>query len=483
MNKTLLYILLGIFGFGVFILILQEVFRDKDYNWSPSYRSTVKEPYGSEILYKRIPDLFPDQEVKMLSRKFFLKYDSIVFEWQDYENGYFDYDEAYYYEEDTDSYKEEVRTRRNDQEEKEFEEEHFAEETTYSDENESLGRPSYVVPFLQSHDTANIFIVTTNLGLTDFDQKSLFMHVYQGNHAFIAMSNFNHFSDILNLKTELIVKDSIFNFYAVSPDSVSDYITMDYSIHKENDQTTFSISPKHQFTHHLYGSYFDSIPTNAEVIVKNNLDEPVLIKMPYGKGYFYLCSTPILFTNYYMLKPHHKLISELITMMPNRTTYWGNDYYNYRDPNRAEQGLLQFIHKIPGLKWAYYTLLFTFIAFLVLELRRKQNAIPIIKSPKNSTMEFIGTISQLYLTNKDHKIISDKKIQYFLEYLRTTYKVKTAKFNDEFYFLLSEKTGYSDSKLKQMFYTIRQYKHQEIINKDQLFKLNKYIYKFKSGTL
>lgn len=52
--------------------------------------------------------------------------------------------------------------------------------------------------------------------------------------------------------------------------------------------------------------------------------------------------------------------------------------------------------------------------------------------PKNTTLEFVKTVGNLFYRTQNHKNIAHKKITYFLNYLRTHYRLDTSHFNEEF---------------------------------------------------
>ncbi|HEX2898266.1 MAG TPA: hypothetical protein VHS96_00960, partial [Bacteroidia bacterium] len=55
------YILLAVLFVGY---ILLEVLGPQPTNWNPSYQQDKATPFGSELLFNRLPDLFPGAEIK-----------------------------------------------------------------------------------------------------------------------------------------------------------------------------------------------------------------------------------------------------------------------------------------------------------------------------------------------------------------------------------------------------------------------------------
>src|SRR6185437_7787947 len=73
------------------------------------------------------------------------------------------------------------------------------------------------------------------------------------------------------------------------------------------------------------------------------------------------------------------------------------------------------------LRWAFYIAFFGLILFVLYEMKRRQRIIPVIEPLENSTISFVNVVGQVYYEQHDNVNIGNKKIQYFLEHLRTQY--------------------------------------------------------------
>lgn len=61
MRSKLPYIILG----GLFLgYVLLEILGPQPQNWNPSFRQDKSTPFGSELLYERLPDIFPGVEIR-----------------------------------------------------------------------------------------------------------------------------------------------------------------------------------------------------------------------------------------------------------------------------------------------------------------------------------------------------------------------------------------------------------------------------------
>jgi hypothetical protein len=139
---------------------------------------------------------------------------------------------------------------------------------------------------------------------------------------------------------------------------------------------------------------------------------------------------------------------------------------------------LRFILTTEPLRWAYYLTLISILFFIVFEAKRKQRIIPVIKPLTNTTLEFVGTIGNLYYQRGDHKNIAEKKIQFFLDQIHSSYFINTANKDEAYLSLLTKKSGVPEETIQELFKTINQISEQEKISVTQLTLLNKLIEKF-----
>jgi hypothetical protein len=114
--------------------------------------------------------------------------------------------------------------------------------------------------------------------------------------------------------------------------------------------------------------------------------------------------------------------------------------------------------------------------------RRDQRIIPVIKPLANTTIEFVNTVGNLYFKQSNHKNIAEKKITYFLAYIRTKYSLKTLKINDELVNQLSEKSMVDNNEIKKLFKHLNLISVSGTINKSTLIELNNLIENFYTKT-
>jgi hypothetical protein len=166
--------------------------------------------------------------------------------------------------------------------------------------------------------------------------------------------------------------------------------------------------------------------------------------------------------------------------MPSRITQvvWDEYYLAKRDNPQKKSNWLSVFFRYPALKWALITVLLTLIVFILMEMRRKQRPIPVINKPKNDSLDFVKTIGRLYHDKGDHKNLSKKMAAYFLEHVRSRYKLPTNHLNDEFIKQLTFKTAIDENEIRKIVDFINEIDAYDFINDHQLTVFHKQLESF-----
>jgi len=307
----------------------------------------------------------------------------------------------------------------------------------------------------------NIFVIANQFAPDQADAEALLKKVGEGATAFIAAHYFSGvFADTLNI----VVKDYLYDMNVQELNSRdTTYLELTNPMFSHVDSLTFRSGH--------FPTYFSSIDTlNSSVILQNETQEILGVKMPYGDGHLYLCTTPMVFTNHYLLAgSNDQVVSGLLSYLPNRDIIW-TEYYHL---GRMESGSsIRFILSNPALKWAYYISLIGLLILFFFETKRRQRAIPIVKPYPNTSLEFVAVIGNLYLQNSEHKKIADKRISFFLEQVRKRHYIKKISFDDDFYKLLADKSGTTVKDIKELFEIIENIRALPEITGEQLQKLS-----------
>lgn len=314
---------------------------------------------------------------------------------------------------------------------------------------------------LQDSSFQNIFVLARQFAPGGEDVKALLKKLEKGTNALVVASYFDgKFADTLGVYTEdylfagdifeNIVEEDTASMHFVAPS----FANKPYFYQRNNTQYFFS--------------NFDS--TKCEVLAINDLNRPVLIKMPWGEGNLILGSTPLAFTNNYMVyKDNYEFVSNAFSYLPQGSIHWTEYYQLGRMEARTP---LKFILTAEGLRWAYYITVISILLFMIFEAKRKQRVIPVIEPLRNDTLDFVGTISNLYYQNKAHKSIAEKKINFFMDKLRSHYYI--TKENDPTYLdKVASKLDIDKVDIVTLFNLINEIKTSDQISEEKLMSLNK----------
>ncbi|WP_460219504.1 DUF4350 domain-containing protein [Psychroserpens sp. MEBiC05023] len=227
----------------------------------------------------------------------------------------------------------------------------------------------------------------------------------------------------------------------------------------------------------LSNIYFSKIDTDRTTILgRQKFDDSTytnFVKIPWGDGQFYLHVQPIVFTNYHLLKKeNYKYAASIMSYLSDDTIYF--DSRNKAANRRGGPGdsPLRFVLSQPPLRWAWYLALITTVIFMIFNAKRKQRIVNVKVPLKNTTVDFTKTIGNLYYETKDHDNLIDKKITYFLEYIRRVYYLDTQILDDKFVKNLAKKSGKDDNDIKTLINQIVYLKAKTACNEGDLLRLN-----------
>lgn len=321
-----------------------------------------------------------------------------------------------------------------------------------------------------------LILINNYINLDKQDSNALLKYVETGNTVFISSSYFyGNAIDTLNVTLERgytkFYKNPSYNRFT-SPSL------------KQNDR---------RFEDVVENSYFTSIDTLKTTVLgtltiesededKAMVTNANFIKVPFGEnnGNFYLHTNPFAFTNYHLLNNNEDYAATVLSYLPKQQIIWDNYYKSGR---KVIKSPLRFILTNQALKWAFYLALFALILFIIFRGKRTQRIIPVIKPLQNTTVAFTQTIGDLYYQHGDFTTIVEKKIEYFLEYIRTKYYLNTNELNEQFISKLALKSTNTNEESKTIIDYIIYLKSKSQHNEQDLIKLNQLIEKFTKNTL
>ena len=202
------------------------------------------------------------------------------------------------------------------------------------------------------------------------------------------------------------------------------------------------------------------------------------IKLDFGKGKIYLHSFPYAFTNYFILKNNRNLAyfeGVLSYVNLQNPVYWDTYYKN----GSRTKGVFEYILSNDAFLWAYRLTFIGLLLYVLFEGKRKQKPIPVVNPLRNESLEFSKTIADMYLQNKEHRLIALKHIQHFMDYVRTKLHIDTRKWNKELMENISEKTKTSYLDVEDLFEMIDFINNSDNIDARTVLELEKMINKVK----
>jgi len=347
MKDFKIYIIIACVLLGIYLVA--EYNKPNPTNWSPTLYYGDKIPFGTNVLYHQLGDLFPDATVSKTDSTFY-----------------------------------DVFNKRDD-------------------------------------STANYIVISklTNTDKPDFEE--LVKYIKKGNSVFISSFGFNGvLADTLSLEMGIELKKSNagLNF-------TSKYVKQASDVH---------------FKREITDQYFSTFDTaHATVLGVNNFGHATLLRFKYGAGSLYLSTNPLTFSNYAILSGGADYAAKALSYLPKTNQIYWDEYQN--GDIAVDESPMRVLFTNPNLEWAYYISLLGLIIFVLYEVKRRQRIIPVIQPLKNSTVDFVNVVGQVYFEQRDNTDIARKKVTYLLERLREDYQLKTNKLDAEFSEHLSQKLG------------------------------------------
>lgn len=328
---------------------------------------------------------------------------------------------------------------------------------------ESTNLPIYNITNERKIENKNIIIICSQFDPDELDAKILKQLLEKGNDVFIAANSIGKFiADSIKLSTN----------YSFFGGLDSTYVNFSNPILMRDED--------YRFIKGNYNQYFQSFDTSKVVVLgTNDIGYANFLRVKIGKGNLYIHSVPNIFTNYNLLKAEREYIFKCLSYLNIRDVIW--DEY-YKEVNKYQSTPIRYILSQPSLKWAYFTLIISLILFVIFRGRRDQRIIPIIKPLSNTTLEFVETVGNLYFKQSNHKNIAQKKITYFLDFIRVKYSIKTLLLNDELLKQLSEKSAIEINEIRSLFKLINLVSVSTSIKKETLLELNNQIENFYTKT-
>ncbi|MFZ1692201.1 MAG: DUF4350 domain-containing protein [Flavobacteriales bacterium] len=300
----------------------------------------------------------------------------------------------------------------------------------------------------------NHVFINHHLRLDGYAAEQLLAMVAMGDHAFLAAHWFgSDLGDTLNLRVE-----------------------QDFTVQDDTSDIRFvgahRMAPGvFRFARGFPGAHFTSYDTaRTRVVAVDGASRPVLLHMTWGDGRIVLCSAPLAFTNYNLLKDRNALFaSAALSLLPPRPLWWDE----YQKAGRTENtSFFRFLLSQPALKWALYLAELLLVLFTVVYVRRQQRPIPVIAAPVNASRELAHTIGRLYWQKADHAGIARKLIAHFKEDVRARAYLRTFAYDEDTIRHLAAKTGLDIEEMGRRLRALERIENAQHLSEQELLALS-----------
>jgi len=309
---------------------------------------------------------------------------------------------------------------------------------------------------------AAYLIVTQKADVTQTDFNEMKKYMQAGNAIFIASYSFGKLEKELGIRTSTSISAERSSLNFTNPDLKTD--------------------ANYGFERGIGTQFFSDIDYKKAVVLGiNNNQKPNFIKYNYGKGSLYLIAEPGFYTNFTLLDKYGaEYAAKTLSYLQESHQLIFDEYFSSQKNETTD--LLRVFFKHPELRWAYYLTIFSLIIFVLYEIKRRQRIIPVADPLTNSSVAFANVVGSVYYHERNNLDIATKKINYFLEYLRSRYYIKTNEIDSNFATVLMEKTGINEPSAKTLTRYFIQIPQKNDLSDHDLISLNQSIENFYQNT-
>lgn len=209
-----------------------------------------------------------------------------------------------------------------------------------------------------------------------------------------------------------------------------------------------------------------------------------------NNGSISLHLSPLAFSNFFILHKNNidfyrkafSVFPVSISKVAWNEYYFDNMYYHKSSKDKGEPGWLSVLFRYREFKWALVTALATILLFVLLGMRRRQRMIPEHTLPTNESLDFVKTLGRLYYDRKDHRNLAKKMGVFFLEHVRSNFKIPTHTLDEAFVDVLHFKSGYGKKEIDEIVSFILFIEKAPAITDGQLYAFHRKLELFYQNT-
>lgn len=321
-----------------------------------------------------------------------------------------------------------------------------------------------------------VIVIADYLDADKDELDELASFVKRGNYVFIihrsASDDVNSFFDV--------TYNNSYSFY--SSNEEEDSLTVRLETPAFSGQRVYTY-PGKKYT----GSFYQVDTTTTTVLGRGENGLPNFIRLNQGKGSFFLHTAPLAFSNYFVLhKNNTGYLEQALSVIPKdvSTIVWDEYYLEkpYNPNDNKDPNWLSALFSYPSFKWGLLIGAITLALFVLLGMRRRQRMIPPHDKPKNDSLDFVKTLGRLYYDKGDHRNLASKMAAYFLEHVRSRYKIPTHTLDDVFVEALHFKSGYPEAETKAIINAIHRIQTADFITETELAQFHRQLELFYQNT-
>jgi hypothetical protein len=317
-----------------------------------------------------------------------------------------------------------------------------------------------------------VFLIAKSFEPEEYELKRLADFVQKGNYVFIVANS-------LSYETA--------RYMGVSSSERYIYVHSEDSLNIALNNPPFKAATTYMYPGKRFDSYFTGLDTAKAVQLGNDqYGNSNFIQLQAGRGKLFIHLAPLTFSNYFILhKNNTQYFQKVLSVIPPHVdkVLW-NEYFltKRKIKNESEPDVLSVLWQYPSFRWALITAVATLLLYALMEMRRRQRFIPVLQKPVNDSLDFVRTMGRLYYDRKDHQNLSKKMASFFLDHVRTRYKVAAHTLDDAFVQELHAKSGYGMPELQRIVSFIHYTNDNKVMSEHQLADFYKHLESFYQNT-
>lgn len=324
-------------------------------------------------------------------------------------------------------------------------------------------------------DKQAVILMSGYFNADEYEIKKIIEFVENGNYVFIIGRGFSTDAQ------------TAFNFTYGQDNFSAIYNVVEDSLKVKLEKPSFASDSLYVYPGAKFESWFETFDTSHALVLGRNESQPNFIRMDIGEGAVFIHSAPLAFSNYFILhKNNIRYFEQALSVIPRKVEkiVWNDYYLNKRVSNNRERSpnWLGVLIKIPAFRAGFFVLLLLLLLWVLLSTRRRQRMIPEHAKPRNESLDFVKTMGRLYYERRDHENLARKMGIYFLEHVRSTYKLPTHTLDESFIEALHFKSGFSKGDLNEIVSFVQYLQDNGSVNEDQLIHFHNQLESFYQNT-